>query len=694
MVNIFRLFSALLYGGKSPVAYDGRAARPPSSSGPVKPLDPIDENLVGCLNLSACAAHIRACGLLALVTAVGLLTDIEEACPEEHWVEGFKPCRRNHCRVGMRYAAHRQELESCGLLRRVPFGDSKATSGYFCVDKNETHARSIFNGKYMSRRCPAPDPVNLVDTRGLVQRIRRFIEDDKERRLYAYGGDFRHWFHQIRTPRRLQRLFGLLFDGGRGEEPAEYQWQALPMGWSWSPFVAQSMAWAVITHKEPGEADIFDLEGLRQNRLPTWLPLVNAGRQVGIATVYYDNFLILTHEEAVYKEAVRRIRRACTPELLGAVIKPKSEFEITPKIFRTKGFDYLGVHFQGCTARGGRNSLVGMRWYPTKLEQWAEKKPIVEQLAGGARIKAREAAIIIGQVIFASIMAPEGLRRYKHGLTALRAARELGRSVHLANGSWDVAVGGADTLIREIASSWVKIQELSQFPHRHLFDEPSEADEAAGYIVASDASRSGLGHAVYDRGGTEHGTSAGTHDCQARLLSANEQGEHIFLLEMRAALEGLARWDQLCPAGRAIVVVDNSAVAFALRNGFSSNGKAADLMGTRQMTRILDRVADVVLVISEDNPTDCCSRVGERKKSQPHHDYEVRLRRMMNAVNAHQAGLNVASRARGPKDWAPCFEREKMLRHPEGSPLDPEEQEDRYLALREWSGDEDWPEAA
>ena len=52
-------------------------------------------------------------------------------------------------------------------------------------------------------------------------------------------------------------------------------------------------------------------------------------------------------------------------------------------------------------------------------------------------------------------------------------------------------------------------------------------------------------------------------------------------------MEGLARWDQLCPAGRAIVVVDNSAVAFALRNGFSSNGKAADLMGTRQMTRMV-----------------------------------------------------------------------------------------------------------
>ncbi len=170
MVNIARLLTGLLYGGSVSVGYDGRVVRHRGKPGEaVKPLDPIDADLVGCLNLGACASLVNRLGLFALLTAISLVTE-SEATPDPEWLSRFRPCRRTNVRVGKKYRGHMEELGRCGLVKEVQLGDSLATSGYFCVDKNEEVARSIFNGKFMSKRCPAPDPVNLVDTRSPSRR--------------------------------------------------------------------------------------------------------------------------------------------------------------------------------------------------------------------------------------------------------------------------------------------------------------------------------------------------------------------------------------------------------------------------------------------------------------------------------------------------------------------------------------------
>jgi hypothetical protein len=48
--------------------------------------------------------------------------------------------------------------------------------------------------------------------------------------------DLRHWFHQIKVDPELSRIFGL-------RDNEEYwEWATLPMGWSWSPAIAQVLA--------------------------------------------------------------------------------------------------------------------------------------------------------------------------------------------------------------------------------------------------------------------------------------------------------------------------------------------------------------------------------------------------------------------------------------------------------------------
>jgi hypothetical protein len=90
-------------------------------------------------------------------------------------------------------------------------------------------------------------------------------------------------------------------------------------------------------------------------------------------------------------------------------------------------------------------------------------------------------------------------------------------------------------------------------------------------------------------------------------LSPGSRRAHLFL-ELRAAIEGLRAWvAEPRHAGRKVTrVVDNAAAAFALRHGFSSNNKATAII--QEAAYVLERVEDIILAISGDNPADCCSR--------------------------------------------------------------------------------------
>ena len=157
--------------------------------------------------------------------------------------------------------------------------------------------------------------------------------------------------------------------------------------------------------------------------------------------------------------------------------------------------------------------------------------------------------------------------------------------------------------------------------------------------------------------------------CRGRATPESESEEHIFILEMRAAVEALQFWDRVLPTGgRFIVVVGNAAVSFALRNGFSSNGKAMGLLLQPRVLQAWERILDVALVISEDNPADCCSRLHEAGS---HDSWANRVKNLEHALAAHLRGWHWASVARHHKhDQLPWGGTKSTLRHPEGDPDD------------------------
>ena len=165
--------------------------------------------------------------------------------------------------------------------------------------------------------------------------------------------------------------------------------------------------------------------------------------------------------------------------------------------------------------------------------------------------------------------------------------------------------------------------------------------EKATVILATDASMAGWGVNILDL------------DCSVRSVQGKKWAEagpgapmlkspadeHIFYKELRACLYGLTR---LTNGDRATVVVDNAAVAWVLRNGFSKSMLGNQLM--RDHREYLERIHDICLVVSNDNPSDCASR-GDDK------DFTDRLKKLAVALEKHNLGYRWASH-RDEHDWS------------------------------------------
>jgi hypothetical protein len=651
---LYHVLNRMLYGVDLLTAYDGT---PLKRQATVTRLDKIDKHVVGRLKTSNLHQFALTNKLDVLTRHLATLQDKEE---EPKWCKDLigklPPVREQRTQVHTKYADHFADLLEAGLVDKGHDLDVAFVSSYFSVDKTVDTSCSIFNGKALSKLCPVPEPVNLCDTRHLIDGMKKFIARQKAQgktpSFFAFGADFRHWFHQISAPRWLRRLFGLqLRKGGR------YQWKSLPMGWSWSPVLAQSAAWATLLFREPTQAPILDESAFRdgpdgQSRLPTWVDVIHNGEVHGMATVYYDNFLFLCDCNEAYQAVKERVAQNCgllrTDPLFegdrsqpdpscrtGALIKEGSYIDVTPRLFCTEegAFDYLGVRFQGEPERpvSGRQKpkLVAWTWKPAKEESWRVRAELCARCDSQEEMTLREAATLSGQCVFALLMGPFGLHgdggRSEPHLSSsaprsrpddlLDAASQIGREVAAHQRvsstatSWE-ELASCGSWRTGLAETWKACARLQTEPYRLSVEEIEESNApiTRDHIMCTDASLSALGWCGGRRGGDAWRPSF-PHECGGRVVLTDL---HIYILEVEAALEGLADWVQKhpTPADRVTLVVDNAAAAFTLRYGFSNNRVANRLMQTPANRANLRRVEDVVLVISQDNPSDCCSRNG------------------------------------------------------------------------------------
>ena len=185
-------------------------------------------------------------------------------------------------------------LKTATILRKVETRRSERTyASLFQVPKNEEVDRAIVNCKQINKCYERPPPLSLADIGTLLGLI-KFFED-----AILATADIRHFFWQLVTPPNDRPRFSVHVDYGDNRPSERLACVALPMGWSWSPWVAQAVAGLVVARAGEklranfgDDVEAIGATGISDESAPPFWYIRKAGRVVAIVIIWYDNFLV------------------------------------------------------------------------------------------------------------------------------------------------------------------------------------------------------------------------------------------------------------------------------------------------------------------------------------------------------------------------------------------------------------------
>lgn len=602
-----------------------------SSFGPQKredvdpsPLDPID--CAGCVNVLGMKRSARTQGFDVLYEGMRLVTEDgfaerfrDKAYGEppriawglqnrkayraemQTWRKTPKLLPRQIHKTKPIYKDHFENLKRWGVIAESAAERILWFSTYFSVPKNESHERAIFNGKRLSTFWKVPPNVNLADTSSMIRRTRELMRRHHGK-LYVVGGDWKGWFHEIPLCPSLQRHFGVAM----GKKT--YVWKTLPMGWSWSPYIAQCLCWYAITHRLHPDSDptIFDNSQFKGAQLPTF---VNSGAG-GFATCYYDDYIFVTPCKAEADAFKKQIRGTCNH--FGIQPKLSASIDLGPEDL-PMGFDFLGVHYAFKNDR--------MEWFAKSIPEW--KKDFSMDFSPETP---RQMAQLCGRMVFDHMMRLKPLSSDPESLfmlDILRAASSFGS----LNG-WDSKWSPSRSQSSHLKGIWKKTLDRESTPYLDLNDEPPSKES---YVVATDACTvTGRGFHIY-RIGVDGLILDDITLTQHQETWKGASPETIYILELKTAVEAIEFFFEKYGRKNMILVIDNSAAAWGLRAGYTPHSEGQKLIARVQ--KWLDMV-EIVQCVSKDNVADCVSRNDFK-------DYGARLERTMAVVQAHFLGQRI-----------------------------------------------------
>ena len=131
---------------------------------------------------------------------------------------------------------------------------------------NACQQHSVLLRHATSQTCP----VTMV-----IQKINDLNVNGGNRGLSIVCGDLRHFFHQRPLGKDIQPFFGLILGRRRKcmrDRARAFLWRTLPMGWSYSPAIAQGIAWQFLAFRFPHERAYITLDGLENS--PMFVPRI------------------------------------------------------------------------------------------------------------------------------------------------------------------------------------------------------------------------------------------------------------------------------------------------------------------------------------------------------------------------------------------------------------------------------------
>lgn len=196
------------------------------------------------------------------------------------------------------------------LIEEEKSGKLRFVSKYFAVSKKcKILARTIFNGRALSRLQRRPDTVNLPEIPCVLKEASRIHKtmQSKSSQVVApavFTADIRHYFHEIEVSPEISVFFGVVCRG------KAYSWRGLPMGWAHSPRIAQSLSWGMILHNAP-PCLAHEVEIAKKSVHPPSYAHTRDkdGNINGIIFIWYDNIVAIIYGNDEFRDVTSAIER-------------------------------------------------------------------------------------------------------------------------------------------------------------------------------------------------------------------------------------------------------------------------------------------------------------------------------------------------------------------------------------------------
>lgn len=236
-----------------------------------------------------------------------------------------------------------KELVEANVLREVPGKKLRGWTTVFQVPKNEEVDRAIINCKEVNKGFGKPPPLSLAEIGTLLGLISFFPD------AVLSTADIRHFFWQLRLAKSDSHWFSMFAEGF--DNPL--QCVALPMGWSWSPWVAQGVAGlavveaaAVISIRFKREVKAVPGGQVSDDSPPPYWYIVDGDEVVAIVVIWYDNFLVAAARSAEgATDWNQAVRLALDQAMTNFNIKWKRDVDKKAWTVRDNDAEYIGLHF-------------------------------------------------------------------------------------------------------------------------------------------------------------------------------------------------------------------------------------------------------------------------------------------------------------------------------------------------------------
>ena len=434
-------------------------------------------------------------------------------------------------RTAKRWKNHLEQLTQFRILRKIQNPKhAYFHSPYFSVPKaDQQSARAILNAKQISRLSKNPPAVRLPNLPDVLRRI------DSLKPRYIGTGDFRHWFHQIPLAEQIQRYFTVT----NGQQ---WNWCTLPMGYSFSPYIAQSVGWEVLLKDQPYSPHLHD-----SRHMPCIVDMLSPfGQTVGFMTLFYDNIIIVSSNPEIGERCMKQMK--INANYYNVALKT-TEARVGQQLFLregTEGIKYIGVEIgiaPKSTTRNKRESRL----------IWRLSKPIKETdvIHLLRRCTPRTVYRVIGAIVWHTYASLQSFGSINQVLAIMSDVATTASTT-----SWDTEMNFSESnrqiilhhARRAADNDWCTITETEQ----------------TETWATTDASGWGYAMCIYD------GESDRLRECKAHKWQADMSSKDIFRKELYAGIQCVELILATQSNTRIILGQDNEAVFLTMSHFFSN----------------------------------------------------------------------------------------------------------------------------